>query len=305
MRLAVDSITGAGVLAGVRALPGASVVMGYDDGNWPDASVLASMFPGMLVIRITTNPNDNEGDMLDVETGDATPASAPAWTQRRRAAGHGGPLTYFPDSWRQQVIDAYAAAGVHLPGLFAAAYPGRGAVLQEAGDVGHQYASNASYDTSVVIDYLPGIDKDPAPSPTPIPTSGIVKPLSGRYGMLNAPVVAVLCRPDGQGYHEVAADGGTFDFNCPHIGSLAGVKLNAPIVDADLTPSGNGIIMAATDGGVFSFGDAPFDGSEGGKRLNAPVVSIKLTPTGKGYWLAGADGGIFAFGDAPFHGSAA
>lgn len=166
MRTAIDSITGAGVLAGFAAMPWANVVMGYDDGNWPDANTLAQMFPGRTIVRITTNPNDNEGDMLDVETGDARPGDAPGWTTRRRQAGHGGPLTYFPDSWRQQILNAYSAQNVTLPGLFPAAYPGGGPILiNPATDVGHQYASTDQYDASVVVDHLPGIDPSPAPTP--------------------------------------------------------------------------------------------------------------------------------------------
>jgi hypothetical protein len=164
VRIAIDSITGLGVLKGVQDHPECEIVMGYDDGNWPDADQLAQMFGTRTVIRITTNPNDNEGDMLDIEKGDAGPDDAPGWTTRRRVAGHIGPLSYFPDSWRAQVTTAFVDQKVPQGGLFAAAYPGRGAELQEPGDVGHQYDSNNDYDISVVVDYLPGID----PAPTPV-----------------------------------------------------------------------------------------------------------------------------------------
>lgn len=134
----------------------------------------------------------------------------------------------------------------------------------------------------------------------------IFKPLSGRYGVLNQPVVAIVRRPQNDGYWEVAADGGTFAYGkAPFVGSLASIKLNQPIVDAASTPSGNGLTLVATDGGIFDLGDSKFEGSMGGKPLNAPVVSIEVTASGNGYWCAAADGGIFAFGDAAFLGSAA
>ena len=148
----------------------------------------------------------------------------------------------------------------------------------------------------------------PTPAP-PIPGPPrpiqVMKPTTGRYGMLNAPVGAILTTRAGDGYHLVAADGGTFDYNCQFIGSLGSVHLNAPIVDAALSPSGNGIYMTATDGGVFCFGDAQFRGSAGSMHLNAPVVSIAVTDTNGGYWLTAADGGVFTYGDAPFEGSPA
>jgi hypothetical protein len=146
----------------------------------------------------------------------------------------------------------------------------------------------------------------PTPGPTPPAGSPIVKPLTGRYGTLNAPIVAVVPTPSGEGYTLVGADGGTFDYgDAPFLGSLAGKPLNAPIVDAVRTPDGKGLVLVGTDGGIFTFGDAPFEGSEGGTKLNAPVVSIGLTPDGKGYWLVAADGGVFTFGDAPFAGTPA
>ena len=71
----------------------------------------------------------------------------------------------------------------------------------------------------------------PAPAPSPI---RVIKPTSGKYGMINAPVVAVLPTPNGQGYHLIAADGGTFDYNAPFIGSLGSLKLNAPICGCEI-----------------------------------------------------------------------
>ena len=165
MRTSYDSIN-------VRALPaGADLYLGYDDGNWPDADTIAQLFKGKTVVRITVFPGDNEGDMLDVEKGDATAGDAPGWVQRRREAGHGGPLVYTYESNRAAVIAAFASANVPLPGLFIAAMPGDGAALQRPTDVGHQYAQggNGAYDISVVVDHLPGIDPTPAPQPAPPP----------------------------------------------------------------------------------------------------------------------------------------
>lgn len=150
----------------VLSLPnGFDLYGGYDDGNWPDAAAIADRFPDKTVVRFTVNPADNEGDCLDIESGDAVPTDAPGWTQRRRAAGHAGPLNYYSEASRSAVVQAYQAAGVAQPKAIVAAYPGQGAVLQQPGDAGHQWIDRGPYDESVVVDYLPGID--PAPGTLP------------------------------------------------------------------------------------------------------------------------------------------
>ena len=120
----------------------------------------------------------------------------------------------------------------------------------------------------------------------------------------NAPVVGIAATPDGQGYWEVASDGGVFSFgDARFYGSMGGKPLNAGVVGIAATPDGQGYWEVASDGGVFSFGDARFYGSMGGKPLNAGVVGIAATPDGQGYWEVASDGGVFSFGDARFYGS--
>lgn len=138
---------------------------GYDDGHWPDAAAIAAKFPGKTVIRFTVSASDNEGDCLDVESGDATPAQAPGWVERRRQAGHGGPLVYCSWSLLPAVKTAFIQAGVVEPGWFVAGYPSPDGDAIPAGCVGHQWIDRGPYDESIVVDYLPGID--PAPKPTP------------------------------------------------------------------------------------------------------------------------------------------
>ncbi|MHB8319200.1 MAG: hypothetical protein ACYDEP_08245, partial [Acidimicrobiales bacterium] len=49
---------------------------------------------------------------------------------------------------------------------------------------------------------------------------------------LNAPIVGIAAAPSGNGYYEVASDGGTFSFGpgANYYGSMGGKPLNAPIV---------------------------------------------------------------------------
>lgn len=199
-------------------------------------------------------------------------------------------------------IDAFSAAVVDSPWA-ASHYAGLGDPYYFA-SVPIPWALQAP--SSFSLPPQPTISTGPPPAaPTP-PPSPIMKPLAGKFGNLNAPIVALVPTKSGQGYTEVGADGGTFNYgDAQFLGSLASVHLHAPIVDAKRTSTGKGMVLAGTDGGIFCLGDAPFEGSEGGQHLNAPVVSLGLTPNNKGYWLCGADGGVFSFGDAAFHGTPA
>ncbi|HEX2851443.1 MAG TPA: hypothetical protein VHN98_12855 [Acidimicrobiales bacterium] len=107
----------------------------------------------------------------------------------------------------------------------------------------------------------------------------------------------------GNGYREVAADGGIFTFgNRGFYGSTGDMKLNKPIVGGATDVSTyNGYWMVASDGGVFNF-NAPFYGSLGDKQLSSPAVEIEPTPTGNGYWIVQADGTVTPFGGAESYG---
>ena len=84
----------------------------------------------------------------------------------------------------------------------------------------------------------------------------------------------VTSTSSGDGYYEVASDGGVFTFgNAKYYGSMGGQTLNSPIVNIVVTPGDLGYWLVAKDGGVFSFGNAQFLGSMGGVRLNAPIVA--------------------------------
>ncbi len=120
-----------------------------------------------------------------------------------------------------------------------------------------------------------------------------------------APIVGMAATADGNGYWEVAQDGGVFAFgDATYYGSMGGVALQQPIVGMAASPDSGGYWLVAADGGIFAFGDAKFYGSTGDISLQASIVGMAASPDGKGYWIAGSDGGIFAYGDAAFEGSA-
>jgi len=129
--------------------------------------------------------------------------------------------------------------------------------------------------------------------------------LSGAWlSNLNAPIVGMVPRPDGNGYWMVGSDGGVFaSGDASFYGSTGSIRLNAPVVGMAATRDGGGYWFVASDGGIFAYGEARFYGSMGGKRLNRPIVGMAATFDGGGYWLVASDGGLFNFGNAGFYGS--
>jgi hypothetical protein len=76
----------------------AEMVAGYIDGayRWTDASW--ARFPTAVKVTIATQPSTNDGDVLDVELGDAIPAEAPGWIRMRQASGLVQPTIYCANS---------------------------------------------------------------------------------------------------------------------------------------------------------------------------------------------------------------
>jgi hypothetical protein len=141
---------------------------GYDDGNWPSASALATRFPGKTVVHITVNPNDNQGVVGDGPPDNGAWDEWVNWVLKRRAAGVDPTVYTNKSSWVAGVA-AFKAAGVAEPHWWIAQYDNDPTI--PVGAVGKQYASIAAYDTSSVVDYWPGVD----PAPTTPPPSGSIE----------------------------------------------------------------------------------------------------------------------------------
>lgn len=131
---------------------------GYLNGRWQSYEPLVQLHPGKRVVSISVFPSDVRGDVLDVETGDATPAQAPAWLAARRNQG-AWPSLYCNPSNRQAVEDAVAAAGLVQPPYWVAHYTH--VSHMEPGAVATQWDDPGPYDVSLVADYWPGVDGPP------------------------------------------------------------------------------------------------------------------------------------------------
>lgn len=152
--------------------PGKGVYGAYDDGNWQTyQKTFAAYSTDSLVLALTVNPIDEFGDVLDVETGDAQPFDAPHWVAMRRRAGHPNPGVYCSESVWTAVQQQFDKAGVAQPWYWIAGYPGSvGAGNLYPGALAHQFIDHGSWDESVFVDFIPGLDK-PTAAGADVPTS--------------------------------------------------------------------------------------------------------------------------------------
>lgn len=197
MRTMYDGITPANLPSG------GDLYAGYVDGRWPDAAAIAERFPGKPVVRIATSTSTNDGVVGDGPPDNGTWAQWVAWTVRRRAAG-ADPTVYTNASSWSAGIQAFKDAGVAQPHWWIAHYDGDPTI--PAGAVSKQYASNASYDTSSVADYWPGVD----PAPKPAAVAAILEEESVQIEPTSVhPGEYAFIVPPGVGQLVLAADGST------------------------------------------------------------------------------------------------
>ncbi len=83
-------------------------VAGYVNGNYPSYNGLVKRYPGAKHLSIAVNTS-TDARCLDVETGDATPADAPAWVRRQHARGIARPIVYANASTMEAVLAALNA----------------------------------------------------------------------------------------------------------------------------------------------------------------------------------------------------
>jgi hypothetical protein len=137
----------------------AQIVGGYVDGlyRWSDADW--ARFPNAVKVRIAVFRPTDDGHVLDVESGNATPAESVDWVLMRRAAGM-DPSVYMNESTWPQVRQAFQARGVAEPHYWVAIWDNVPEFI--AGAVAKQYANSSQagghYDLSEVADFWPGVD---------------------------------------------------------------------------------------------------------------------------------------------------
>lgn len=152
MRIMYDSVNVEGIPAD------AQMVAGYVDGLYKNTSLLRNRFPHAIVVSIAVSSHTDDGEVLDVEKGNATPAESVGWVQMRRRAG-ANPSVYCNSFIWPVVRNAFHTAGVAEPHYWIADWDGVQSI--PSGAVAKQFTNGKNYDTSVVADYWPGIDRVP------------------------------------------------------------------------------------------------------------------------------------------------
>lgn len=145
---------------------GAEMVAGYVDGMYANVHLMRTRFPHAVVVGIAVFAHTDDGEVLDIERGDATPNQAPGWVQMRRRAGC-NPSVYCSASVWNEVRNAFHSAGIREPHYWVAEWDGNPTIPN--GAVAKQYRNGSGYDTSVVLDTWPGVDTA-KPAPRPVPT---------------------------------------------------------------------------------------------------------------------------------------
>jgi hypothetical protein len=109
-RVMRDSTTAADI-----PLTGLDLVMGYGNGLYTWADTGWDRFGSIPHVHVDVNGSDPAGcGVLDVETGDATPAQAPAWAKQRLALGGYPPVIYCNRSTLTPLFNAMGAAGLQI-----------------------------------------------------------------------------------------------------------------------------------------------------------------------------------------------
>lgn len=166
MRLMHDGAIATGIPAW------AGMVAGYIDGPYIWTTTEWARFSGAVHVGISVTPSLKQGDVIDTETGGATPAEAAAWIRARKADGYERPTVYCSLSKIPAVrqatgslilghdYDIWGAEWTGLPHTIIAPGPGLVAACAAV-----QYQNVPAYDLSAVFD--PGWPHRKAPLPPP------------------------------------------------------------------------------------------------------------------------------------------
>lgn len=157
MRTMYDGINS--LAAGIhQRFPNAAMVAGYIDGRFVWTTAEWNLFPRAVHVQIAVFSSTNAGDVIDCETGDATPAEAAAWVRMRKSAGYYRPTIYCSRSVIPAVRQATGSLILgHDYDIWCADYTGAAHQVNAPGSpsatcAATQYQSTADYDVSAVYD---------------------------------------------------------------------------------------------------------------------------------------------------------
>lgn len=218
----------------------ATLIAAYIDGTYANVQPMRDRFPAARIVTITVT-GARDADVLDVETGDATPDHAPAWVSLMRGKGR-TPTVYCPESLWTPCKQAFNVRNTPWPAWWVAHYDNSSTI--PAGAVAKQYrnAVPPGYDVSSTLDSWP----DPAPIHKVAP-------------MFDPPVstVASVAAPNGKGGWLLLADSGVYTFgDAQFYGAPIGKAYwgtRKPATIRLSTHPGKVYDVLATDGAEYSY----------------------------------------------------
>lgn len=213
------------------------LVAAYIDGRYDDFAAVAARFPTIVHVSITIWNGD--ADVLDIETGDATPEMAGPWVRRQKSEGKVAVCYCNLSNWDAVIA---SCAGTGVDGYWVADYDNDPTIPDEwraKGCVAKQYQSTDAWDRSLVLDTWPNLilSNQPSHRETDVPA-----PLD---------IVRRLDCPTG-GYWEQSYEGGIYAYGgAPDLGAYNRHPEwhNAPRGFYDLVPCGKGYTQVSTIAG--------------------------------------------------------
>lgn len=178
-------------------IPPNPLLAGYINGRYPSYYQMVLNNPTSTVLSITVKAHNTDGayvvaDILDIESGDATPSEAPGWTQAMRALSrpiiwnYCSRLGTWPDTKA-----AYLSNGIPTPDFWIADYTGQPHLVP--GSVATQWTDHlGQYDISLTNGSWP---LSPLVPPSPLPP---IQTYSVGDKTMN--IVAIRTDANGNGY---------------------------------------------------------------------------------------------------------
>lgn len=154
---------------------GLNLVAGYSNGRFAWTPDDWARFPKIPHVHIDVNgSHPSDSGVLDVETGDATPAGAVPWVAARHAVGDPRPVIYCNRSVRPEVVSAMNRHGFTLARhyvLWIATLDGTRTLPDMTGVIAVQFAgekqTGGHFDESVVYDDTWHAPAHPPPNHVP------------------------------------------------------------------------------------------------------------------------------------------
>jgi hypothetical protein len=154
-----------------NAIPdkGTQATAGYIDGKWQSSKGILARFPHLPHLTIAVFEVD-DADCLDIENGDATNATAPAWTRRQHKRGLLRPVLYTSISNVGALVAEMEVHAIHRSEymIWAAHYTGVPHIESNCEATQYESKESPNIDVSLVYDkFFEMIHGQPKPKPAP------------------------------------------------------------------------------------------------------------------------------------------